>query len=62
LQIWPANPVKLCDGSWKTYVGGVDINFRVKHAQLGAVMKTIREDLEHMVVDNKGDRHDVAKL
>ena len=25
--IWPANPVKLADGTWETYKGGVDVAF-----------------------------------
>jgi len=52
-RVWPANPVKLPDGTWKTYEGGADINFRVKHARRDAVMKTIREDLVRMATTDK---------
>jgi hypothetical protein len=62
LRIWPANPVKLPDGTWLTYTGGADINFRVKHARRDAVMKTIKDDLKHMMAVNVNDKGNVAKL
>jgi hypothetical protein len=61
LRIWPANPVKTSNGTWKLYAGGADINFRVKHAQRDAVIKTIEDDLKYMVA-TMDDRRNVAKL
>jgi len=54
--------VKLPDGTWKTYAGGADIDFRVKHARRDAVIKIIKEDLKHlMAADMNLERHK-AKL
>jgi hypothetical protein len=61
LRIWPANPVKISNGTWKSYTGGADINFRVKHAQRDAVVKIIEDDLKHMVA-TMDDGRNVAKL
>jgi len=47
-RIWPANPVKLPDGTWQTYEGGADICFRIKNAQWADVMRTLKEDLTKM--------------
>lgn len=44
-RVWPANPIKLPDGTWKTYEGGLDICFRVKHAKRDLVVRTVEDDL-----------------
>jgi hypothetical protein len=62
LQIWPANPVKLPDGTWKTYAGGADIDFRVKHARRDAVIKTIKEDLKPLMAADMDNERNIAKL
>jgi len=49
LRIHPANPERLPDGSWKTYDGGVDVFFRVKHSLKAGVMKIVEEDFIDIV-------------
>jgi hypothetical protein len=44
LRIYPANPERLPDGSWKTYDGGVDVCFRVKHSLKAGVIEILEED------------------
>ena len=48
LRIWPANPIKLPDGRWKAYKGGLDICFRVKHVKRDLVLKTVEDDLRRI--------------
>lgn len=47
-DIRPPNPVKLGENKWKTYEGGVDVAFRVKHELKSKFLSILEGDLKEM--------------
>ena len=45
LRIFPANPKKLADGTWRSYEGGVDVVFRLRKEIRVPFLKAAEEDL-----------------
>ena len=55
IQIYPANPVKLPSGEWKSYEGGVDIWFGLKHALKADFFRVVEEDMKELGIgENTG--------
>jgi hypothetical protein len=54
IEIYPANPVKLPNGEWETYEGGVDIWFGLKRSLISDFFKFVQADM--MKVGEKVER------
>ena len=49
LRIFPANPGKLAEGTWRSYEGGIDVVFRLRKEIRVPFLKAVEEDLSRVM-------------
>jgi len=48
-QLFPAQPVRLPDGTWKSYEGGLDAFFGLKHDLKPKFIQVVEEDMKALI-------------
>jgi len=48
LEFLPASPVQLSNRQWSSYIGGIDVSFRLKHYLVPRLLNVIEKDMQNL--------------